>query len=212
MNSPIGGEITVSMGVWGRADSDRVAAAARRLSGILAATIGALLAIGLGAVLALTSGLAHPSAAAADAATRLPAPVRGAPRLAPLPARLTSAPAPVPASTPAPVHTPPTTAAPAAASKVVVQIAPAAVPAGWSCAAALAYLAAHAAPGFTFVCPGYALGHQAMTCVNVAGVCPGTKLITISVVCPASYMNEAHNSWIIAGLATGSIDPYGYCP
>lgn len=79
------------------------------------------------------------------------------------------------------------------------------------CGAALAYLSAHSAPGFHFECPGYALGHQAMTCVNVAGVCPGAKLIVISVVCPASYMNEAHNSWIMAGLASGSIDPYGYC-
>ncbi|HET6963353.1 MAG TPA: hypothetical protein VFH58_01185, partial [Acidimicrobiales bacterium] len=80
-----------------------------------------------------------------------------------------------------------------------------------TCAAALAYLGAHSAPGFRFECPGYALGHQAMTCVDVAGVCPGYKLIVISDVCPASYMNEAHNSWILSGLATGAIDPYGYC-
>ena len=81
-----------------------------------------------------------------------------------------------------------------------------------TCGAALAYLAAHSAPGFGFECPGYALGHQAMTCINVAGVCPGAKLIVISVVCPASYMNEAHNSWVLSGLQSGSIDPYGYCP
>ena len=82
---------------------------------------------------------------------------------------------------------------------------------GSSCATALAYLAANSAPGFHFECPGYALGHQAMTCVNVAGVCPGEDLIVISTVCPASYMNEAHNSWIVAGYRSGSIDPYGYC-
>lgn len=80
-----------------------------------------------------------------------------------------------------------------------------------TCSAALSYLAAHSAPGFRFECPGYALGHQAMTCINVAGACPGIKLIVISVVCPASYMNEAHNSWVLSGLQTGSIDPYGYC-
>jgi hypothetical protein len=80
-----------------------------------------------------------------------------------------------------------------------------------TCAAALAYLGAHSAPGFRFECPGYALGHQAMTCINVSGVCPGAKLIVISVVCPASYMNEAHNSWVLSGLQAGSIDPYGYC-
>jgi hypothetical protein len=80
-----------------------------------------------------------------------------------------------------------------------------------TCSAALSYLSGHSAPGFSFECPGYALGHQAMTCINVAGACPGVKLIVISVVCPASYMNEAHNSWVLAGLRTGSIDPYGYC-
>ncbi|MBV9660552.1 MAG: hypothetical protein JO337_05280 [Acidimicrobiales bacterium] len=50
-----------------------------------------------------------------------------------------------------------------------------------------------------------------MTCDNVAGVCPNARLIAIAVPCPAAYMNEAHNSWIIAGLATGTIDPYGHC-
>jgi hypothetical protein len=80
-----------------------------------------------------------------------------------------------------------------------------------TCSAALAYLRANSAPGFQFECPGYALGHQAMTCVNVAGVCPGIRLIVISTVCTASYMNEAHNSWIVAGYRSGSIDPYGYC-
>lgn len=79
------------------------------------------------------------------------------------------------------------------------------------CGAALAYLRANSAPGFSFECPGYALGHQAMTCVNVAGVCPGQRLIVISTVCQASYMNEAHNSWVVAGYRTGTIDPYGYC-
>lgn len=79
------------------------------------------------------------------------------------------------------------------------------------CSAALTYLRAHSAPGFRFECPGYALGHQAMTCIDVAGVCPGTKLITIADACPAAYMNEAHNSWVLSGAATGPIDPYGYC-
>lgn len=79
------------------------------------------------------------------------------------------------------------------------------------CSAAISYLTANSAPGFQFECPGYALGHQAMTCINVSGVCPGAKLIVIADACPAAYMNEAHNSWIMAGLRTGSIDPYGYC-
>ena len=106
-----------------------------------------------------------------------------------------AAPAP-PAAAPAPP--PPVAAAPA-------------VPAADTCGAALAYLAAHSAPGFQFECPGYALGHQAMTCMNVAGVCPGQKLIAIAVVCPASYMNEASNSWVVIGQSNAPIDPYGYC-
>jgi hypothetical protein len=82
---------------------------------------------------------------------------------------------------------------------------------GYGCSYALAYLASHAAPGFGFACPGNSLGHQAMTCVNVAGVCPGADLITITVPCPAAYMNEASNSWVLLGLRKAPIDPYGYC-
>jgi hypothetical protein len=81
---------------------------------------------------------------------------------------------------------------------------------GYGCAAALAYLRANAAPGFTFACPGYAYGNQAMTCVNHAPQCAGEKLIAIAVPCPAAYMNEAHNSWVLTGHGSG-IDPYGYC-
>ncbi len=85
-------------------------------------------------------------------------------------------------------------------------------PSGWGCGPALAYLSAHAAAGFRFECPGYADGHQAMTCVNVAGLCPGEKLIAIAVACPAAYMNEASNSWVLTGQSDAPIDPYGYCP
>jgi hypothetical protein len=84
-------------------------------------------------------------------------------------------------------------------------------PSGYGCGAALSYLAANAAPGFHFECPGYALGHQAMTCIDVAGVCSGTKLIAISDPCPAAYMNEASNSWVLEGLRQAPIDPFGYC-
>jgi hypothetical protein len=81
----------------------------------------------------------------------------------------------------------------------------------YGCGAALAYLSAHAAPGFSFECPGYADGHQAMTCENIPGLCPGTKLIAISVPCAAAYMNEASNSWVLSGESDAPIDPYGYC-
>jgi hypothetical protein len=79
------------------------------------------------------------------------------------------------------------------------------------CAEALSYLAAHAAPGFHSECPGNALGHQAMTCVNVAGICPDSRLIVIAVACPATWMNEASNSWVLTGQSSRPIDPYGYC-
>jgi hypothetical protein len=80
---------------------------------------------------------------------------------------------------------------------------------GWGCAAALAYLAGHANPSFTSYCPGFAQGRQAMTCVNVAGVCPGVREIVIAVPCPAAYENEAWNSW---HMFTGPFDPFGSCP
>lgn len=101
------------------------------------------------------------------------------------------------ATTPAPPRAP--------AQPAVVQ------PSDYGCGPALAYLSAHAAPGFHFECPGYSLGHQAMTCINVSGVCAGEKLIVISVPCRAAYMNEASNSWSMQGLTNAPIDPYGYC-
>lgn len=120
-----------------------------------------------------------------------------------------------PVAPPTTAPAPTTTAAPVvrAASAPVVPPTTAATaqPSSYGCAAALQYLAANSAPGFHFECPGYADGHQAMTCINEAGLCPNESLIAISDPCPAAYMNEAHNSWVLAGLRPGSIDPYGYC-
>jgi hypothetical protein len=102
----------------------------------------------------------------------------------------------------APVPTPPT---------------PAALPGrgtatAYGCAAALTYLAAYSAPGFTFECPGSALGHEAMTCIDQPGVCDNEHLIAIADACPAAYMNEASNSWVLTGSSDAPIDPYGGCP
>ena len=82
----------------------------------------------------------------------------------------------------------------------------------WGCGAALAYLQAYAAKSFTLECPGYAEGQEAMTCMNQAGVCPGTSVIAIADPCPQAYMNEASNSYVILGLADTPIDPFGPCP
>jgi hypothetical protein len=84
---------------------------------------------------------------------------------------------------------------------------------GYGCAAAIAWLTYHAAPGFSFVCPGNGLGGQAFTCQNVPGVCPDNeRLIVIADPCPAAYKNEAWNSWVVEGLVAGPYDPFGWCP
>ena len=79
-----------------------------------------------------------------------------------------------------------------------------------NCRDALAYLAAHQAPGFVDSCgDGSALGHYGHTCFNVAGMCPdGAKFIHIACPAPFVYMNEAHNSWTLIGQASG-FDIYG---
>jgi hypothetical protein len=124
------------------------------------------------------------------------------------PTTTTTQPPPATTSTPAPALSaqgaPPAPATPSVAS----------TPAGYGCAAALAFLAANANPEFSFECPGYADGNEAMTCVNHDPECPGEHLIVISDPCPAAYMNEAYNSnsWSDAtGNFTRPIDPYGSC-
>jgi hypothetical protein len=37
------------------------------------------------------------------------------------------------------------------------------------------------------------------------------RMIIIADPCPAAYMNEAENSWIVIG-DRGAIDPFGSCP
>jgi hypothetical protein len=118
--------------------------------------------------------------------------------------------------------TPPWTSPPVAASASLDEPQPAAEsatttpssPPGYGCDAALAYLSIHANPEFTFTCPGSADGNEAMTCVNVPGLCEGEHVIVINDPCPAAYMNEAYNSqsWSDAEARfTRPIDPYGAC-
>ena len=108
---------------------------------------------------------------------------------------------------------------------------PPAVPAigqatAWGCSAALAYLQTYAAPGFTLDCPGYAEGHEAMTCLYdtpaYPDACPNGPTIAISDPCPQAYMNESANSWTLTGqlsteqqkfgVSYADIDPFGPCP
>lgn len=83
----------------------------------------------------------------------------------------------------------------------------------WGCAAAIAYLSAYAAPGFSIQCPGDAGGHQATTtCISGYRLCSLGASIVIADPCPAAYMNEASNSWLLLGLLRVPLDPYGSCP
>jgi hypothetical protein len=148
---------------------------------------------------------------------------------APPPTTTTTAPAPAPTPTPAVLASTPV-AATAPASAPTPPPAPA-VPAvgqatAWGCSAALAYLQTYAAPGFTLECPGYAEGHEAMTCLYdtpaYPDACPNGHTIAISDPCPQAYMNESANSWTLTGqlsteqqrfgVSYGDIDPFGPCP
>ena len=84
----------------------------------------------------------------------------------------------------------------------------------WGCAAAIAYLSAYAAPGFTIECPGNAGGHEATTtCISGATFLRDEQLHRHRRIrCPAAYMNEASNSWVLIGVLHAPIDPYGQCP
>jgi hypothetical protein len=127
--------------------------------------------------------------------------------------------------------TTPTTALPAVLAATPPAPATPVVPAygratAWGCSAALAYLQTYAAPGFALDCPGYAEGHEAMTCLHgtpqYPDACPNGPTIAISDACPQAYMNESANSWLLTGqLSTeqqkfgasyDSIDPFGACP
>ena len=80
----------------------------------------------------------------------------------------------------------------------------------YGCPAALAYLAAYAAPVFVSSCPGDAGGHQARTTCWTALPCK-SGTIAIADPCPAAYMNEASNSWVLTGVSQAAVDPYGTC-
>jgi hypothetical protein len=130
----------------------------------------------------------------------------------------TTAPAPAPAPAVLAATPPPAPVAPALPAYGHATV--------WGCTAALAYLQAYAAPGFALDCPGYAEGHEAMTCLHgtpqYPDACPGGPTIAISDACPQAYMNESANSWYMTGqlsteqakfgVSYAEIDPFGACP
>lgn len=122
----------------------------------------------------------------------------------------TTSPPPAPPATTTTVPPPPPQ--PVVAPRLAVAtVPPEGQASGYGCGAALAYLSAYAHPGFTFECPGYAQGREGMTCANEPGICPNEHLIAIADACPAVYMNEASNSWVLMGQSSAPIDPYGSC-
>ena len=188
--------------------------------------LASIAAFALGAVYAVPAAVSSPDYGAPQAATAL--------AVAQLPTTTTTASTTTTTSTTTiTTSTSPTAPAPAPAVLAAAQAAPAAaaLPAyggatAPGCAAALAYLQAYAAPGFTLDCPGYAEGHEAMTCVHdtpaYPDACPNGPTIAISDACPQAYMNESANSWNLTGqlsteqqkfgVSYSGIDPFGACP
>jgi hypothetical protein len=114
-----------------------------------------------------------------------------------------------PAAAAAPTATTPSPAEPVPA---VPTLPPRGAATAFGCGPALEYLAAYAAAGFVVQCPGNAQGHQATTtCISGASRCSMERLIIIEDPCAAAYMNEASNSFVVLGLSSAPIDPYGYC-
>ena len=98
----------------------------------------------------------------------------------------------LPASASVPVTAPPTTTA--------VPPPPPPPPPSSGCAAAVAAVTARGlapASGFTVSCPGYALGREGMTCINIPGVCAGQDVIIIAAADPLVVANEFENSRIL---------------
>jgi hypothetical protein len=140
---------------------------------------------------------------------RPPRPAPGSPATA---SPATASPAAAIAS-PAAAIASPATASPAttspAAARAARAVATPARPAAVSptapaspCASAIAAVEGRGlfpAAGFVVVCPGFALGHEGMTCMNVAGVCPGGREIVIHDPVPFVVANEFENSRIFSG-------------
>jgi hypothetical protein len=170
---------------------------------------------------ATTNGSAPVDATSQHPAVFAPTTTTSPPSTAPTaPPATTTAPTAPPATAPTP---PPTTSASAttttpAATPTTAPAAPAPstttapVDTGYGCADAVAYLKAHADPAYQIICPADSgPGSEAFTCSNLPGSCVGFQEVIITDPCPAAYMNEASNTWVIDGKSDAPIDPYGSC-
>ncbi|HTU37292.1 MAG TPA: hypothetical protein VMF35_04690, partial [Acidimicrobiales bacterium] len=123
------------------------------------------------AAIAMTSVIRHPTTPTtppgtgpggpASPATGAPSSATPATALSPAPANTAATPSAAPGGADAKTAWTPT----APTGSAVAAVPPVGQATAWGCTAALAYLEAYAAPGFTFQCPGYAEGHAAMTCI-----------------------------------------------
>ncbi len=187
----------------------------------LVGLVGAGAVVGLAACGVATTNDSAPGATSEHPAVFAPTTTTGPPSTAPTaPPATTTAPAAPPATAPTP---PPTTSAsattttPAATPTTApADLAPspstAPVDTGYGCADAVAYLKAHADPAYQIICPADSgPGSEAFTCSNLPGACVGFQEVIITDPCPAAYMNEASNTWVIDGKSDAPIDPYGSC-
>jgi len=235
----IGGVGQVS--AWQRTMTRRPPHPARRYDGLFLVPVIAALGV---ASLAAHGGPSHPPTAAIGPVTAPPhagtqptvtwssAPdvVVTVPVPSPTPTTTTAAPA-APATTPG-LPKPPRDANPSAPATTppTQPPSPAATPAK-QCSIALAYLAAHAKPGYAHYCrPGplnigiaHAVSYTCMPGTTVG--CPdgGPEIVIADPSCAASYKDEASNSYWNFSSSNGVItpgavqdgrtwDPYGECP
>lgn len=106
------------------------------------------------------------------------------------------------AQPPAPPSTAISPPAPAPVARTAAAAQQAVPPAAATCGSVIQAVEArglYPAPGFVVICPGYALGHEGMTCLDVAGVCPGSAEIVIHYVQAFVVANEFENSRILSG-------------
>jgi hypothetical protein len=149
----------------------------------------------------------HPAAVAPTTTTT--GPPSTAPTAAPITTTAPTSPAPAPVSTTTTTPAATATTVPAASAPTTTT---APVDTGYGCADAIAYLRAHADPAYQIVCPADSgPGSEAFTCSNLPGYCVGFQEVIITDPCPAAYMNEASNTWVIDGKSSAPIDPYGSC-
>ena len=82
-------------------------------------------------------------------------------------------------------------------------------------------MAAHAAPGFLVICPATvppgvaALTETTQTSGFPEGGVFGAGIVGAVLIadttCAAAWMNEASNTWVLAGQSSAPIDPFGPC-